>query len=78
MGFWELGGGVGAMRGLPLTPGNLALAAALVGWGGVSVQFQTLAVLADREIKSSLHLAGRLLSAALGALFSFLLAALLL
>ena len=78
IGFWELGGGVGAMRGLPLTPGTLALAGALVGWGGVSVLFQTQAVLADREIKSSLHLAGRLLSAALGALFSFLLGALLL
>ncbi|MBQ6273778.1 MAG: sporulation protein [Oscillospiraceae bacterium] len=71
LGFWELGGGVGALRGLPLTPGNLALAAALVGWGGVSVQFQTLAVLADSEIKSSPHLAGRLMSAVFGAALAY-------
>ncbi len=70
-GFWELGGGVGAMLGLPPTPGNLALAAALVGWGGVSVQFQTLAVLADSDAKTSLHLAGRLMSAAFGAALAY-------
>lgn len=70
-GFWELGGGVGALRGLPLTPGNLALAAGLVGWGGVSVHFQTLAVLADSSAKTSLHLAGRLMSAAFGAALAF-------
>ena len=74
LGFWELGSGVGALRGLPLTPGNLALSAALVGWGGVSVHLQTLASLADLPIKSGRHMAGRLLSAALGALFAWILA----
>ena len=67
LGFWELGGGVGALRGLSLSPTNLALAAALVGWGGVSVHFQTLAVLAEGHEKSSPHLAGRILSAFFGA-----------
>ena len=72
-GFWELGGGIGAMRGLPAVPGNLALAAGLVGWGGVSVQFQTLSVLTDSQCKTSLHLAGRFLSAGLGAGYAFVL-----
>ena len=70
IGFWELGGGIGALQGLQATPLNLALAAALVGWGGLSVHFQTLAAVADTEIKGTLHTAGRLCSA----LFSFLLA----
>ena len=70
-GLLELGGGVGAMRGLPATPENLALAAGLLGWGGVSVQFQTLAVIADSELKGALHFAGRLVSALLGALFAY-------
>ena len=71
LGFWELGGGIGALRGLAPTPGNLALAAGLVGWGGVSVQFQTLAVLADSDSKTSLHLAGRFMSAVFGAALAY-------
>ena len=69
-GFFELGGGIGALRGLPPTPQNLALAAALMGWGGLSVHFQTLSLIADRDIKSAPHTAGRLMSA----IWSFLLA----
>ena len=69
-GFFELGGGIGAMRGLAPTRENLALAAALMGWGGLSVHFQTLSLFADLEVKSAPHTAGRLLSA----VFSFLLA----
>lgn len=71
LGFWELGSGVGAMRGLPLTPAALALAAALVGWGGVSVLFQSLAVLTDLPVKSRPLLLGRVLSACLGAGYAF-------
>ena len=71
LGFWELGGGIGALRGLAPTPGNLALAAGLVGWGGVSVQFQTLTVLADSDAKTSLHLAGRFMSAVFGAALAY-------
>lgn len=70
-GFWELGGGIGAMRGLSATPGNLALAAVLVGWGGISVHFQTLAVLSESKAKASPHLTGRLLSAALGGALAY-------
>ncbi len=73
IGFWEIGGGIGALRGLPPTPLNLALAAAMVGWGGVSVQFQTLAVLAGSNIKGALHRTGRLSSAVLSFGLSYLL-----
>lgn len=66
-GLLELGSGAGAMRGLALNPGNLALAAWIIGWGGISVHFQTMAVIADDDIKSGLHFAGRLLSAFIGA-----------
>ena len=76
-GFLELGSGIGAMRGLAVSPANLAIAAGIVGWGGVSVHFQTYAVLADSDIKGGLHLAGRLIncavSAALGYIFGLLL-----
>ena len=78
LGFWELGSGVGALRGLPPSPENLALAAFLVGWGGVSVHFQSLAVFSDLPVNCERHLEGRILSAALGAAFARALAALLL
>ena len=52
-GVLELGTGIGAMQGLMPTPGNLALAAFLIGWGGVSVHCQTAAVIAGTDIKSA-------------------------
>lgn len=70
-GFFELGGGIGALRGLAPTPGHLALAAGLIGWGGISVQFQTLSVLSESGCKSSPQLAGRLMSAAIGAALAY-------
>ena len=76
IGFWELGSGIGALRGLSPTPIHLAIAAALVGWGGVSVHFQTLAVLSDTNIKGTLHTAGRLIHAILSFLIVFCLASL--
>jgi len=76
-GIFELGGGIGALRGLPPSPPNLALAAALMGWGGLSVHFQTLALIADRDIKSAPHTAGRFLSAGLSFLLAYGLAFLL-
>lgn len=73
LGFWELGSGVGELRGLALSPASLALAAGLVGWGGVSVLFQSLAVLADQPVKTGVMLLGRILSAVLGAVFAWVL-----
>ena len=62
-GVLELGSGAGAMQGLPASPLNLALAAGMLSWGGLSVHFQTMAVLSGSKIKGTLHLTGRLISA---------------
>lgn len=70
----ELGTGIGAMQGLTPTPGNLALAAFLIGWGGVSVHCQTAAVIAGTDIKSARHTVGRLLHGAISALCMWVLA----
>jgi sporulation integral membrane protein YlbJ len=70
-GILELGSGVGAMRGLAATPLNLALAAGMLGWGGLSVHFQTKAVIADSNIKGALHFAGRLISASIGMVLAY-------
>ena len=59
------------MQGLSVTPHNLALAAGIVGWGGVSVHMQTAAVLNGTNIKGALHFAGRLISAAIAAVLAF-------
>lgn len=71
-GFFELGSGVGALSGLAATPLNLALAAGILSWGGISVHFQTLSLIADTDIKSAPHFAGRAISAAVAAGLAFL------
>ena len=70
-GLFELGSGAAAMQGLRPCPESLALAAFLLGWGGISVQFQTLAVLAESKITGALHPAGRLMSAGFGAVLAY-------
>lgn len=71
IGVLELGSGVGAMRGLSLNAANLSLAAFLLGWGGISVHFQTRALLAGSEIKGALHFTGRLVSASIAAVTAY-------
>lgn len=71
-GLLELGSGAAAMQGLRRCPESFALAAFLLGWGGLSVQFQTLAVLADSSIKGTLHRTGRLLSAVFAAVTAYI------
>lgn len=71
MGILELGSGVGAMRGLYALPINLALAAFILGWGGLSVHFQTLALLTGSNIKGALHFAGRLISASIACVLAY-------
>jgi sporulation integral membrane protein YlbJ len=66
-GILELGSAIGAMEGLPPGRGTLALAAAVLGWGGLSVHCQTAAVLAETDLRLRLHTLGRVLAAALGA-----------
>jgi len=73
-GLLELGSGIGVMRGLAVTPLNLALASFILGWGGISVHFQTLAAISGTDIKCVRHLAGRLLSGCISAVITFLLA----
>lgn len=72
MGLFELGGGVGAMSGFEMNAQNLALAAFMVGFGGLSVHFQTLSLIADRDIKSTPQFFGRVLSAILAAVFAYI------
>ena len=71
-GLLELGSGVGAMQGLTASPLCLSLAAGIVGWGGLSVQMQTAAVLYDSNIKGTLYLTGRLISAILSSVLAYL------
>ena len=75
-GILELGSGIGAMQGLALNPYNLALCSFILSWGGISVQFQTMAVLADTDIKGVRHMAGRLISAVISAAITLLLSGL--
>ena len=70
-GFAELGSGIAALRGIPVTPANLAAAAFLLGWGGLSVHAQTLAAVAGTDIKGARHLMGRALCGCAAAVFAY-------
>ena len=70
-GLLELGSSVGAMAGLNISPLNMALAAGVLGWGGISVHFQTMSVMAGSKIKGTLHFAGRLISAVIAAVLAY-------
>lgn len=76
-GFLELGGGISAMSGLAPAPANLALASFVLGFGGLSVQCQTLSAVGETDIKISRHFAGRLLHGLISAGITFFLARLL-
>lgn len=76
-GILELGNGIVAMNGLSASPVNLALAAFILGWGGVSVHFQTLSVLGGTDIKTARYIIGRLVIALLGSALALLGAAVL-
>lgn len=70
-GLLELGSGIGSMAGLSVSPLNLALAAFILGWGGVSVHFQSFSVLAETDIKTARYIIGRLIIAVFGAILAF-------
>ena len=72
-GILELGGGIAAMRGLPPTPQALSMCAFVLGFGGLSVHCQTLAVLSGTKIRCARHFVGRICHGALSALYAFLL-----
>ena len=67
-GFFELGGGISALRGCTPRRLSFALASAIIGWGGLSVQLQSASAAAG--LPMARHLAARLLSALLGGLFA--------
>lgn len=60
LGFVELTSGVTALDG---SRGNLAWAAALLGWGGLSVHGQTAAVLSDTDLGLGRYFLGKILQA---------------
>lgn len=72
MGFFELSGGVSALRGIAYDPIVYAAASALIGWGGLSVHFQSMALLSDTKIKGALHFAGHLFSAVISFALTYL------
>ena len=73
-GFFEIGSAISPLRGLRPSRANLALAAAILGWGGLSVHCQTAALFCDSPVSLRRHALGRLCSAALSALLVLALA----
>lgn len=65
-GIIELGNGIGSMSGLTAGPLSLALAAFILGWGGISVHFQTFAMLDGTDIKTARYIIGRFVIALIG------------
>lgn len=66
-GFWELTGG---MARLPDSRAGFLQAAALLGWGGVSVHCQSAAVLEGTGLSMKKYLTGKALQAAISALLA--------
>lgn len=69
-GFFEIGGGISALRVCSATRVNFALCALIIGWGGISVHMQTSAAVSASKMKTARHFAGRLLSAVLSAVYA--------
>ncbi len=76
-GILELGNGIGSMAGMDITPINLALAAFILGWGGISVHFQTLSMVSGTDIKTARYVIGRFFAALIAAAAALLGAAIL-
>ena len=71
-GILELGNGIGSMTGLAISPINLALAAFILSWGGLSVHFQTFSMIAGTDIKTARYMIGRFLTALIAAALALL------
>lgn len=71
-GILELGNGIGSMSGLDIRPINLALAAFILSWGGLSVHFQTLSMVSGTDIKTARYMIGRLIIALIAASLALL------
>lgn len=66
-GALELSSGVGALAEVPATPEALALAAGLLGWGGLCVHFQSAAAASAAGLNAKGRLGGKLLHGVLSA-----------
>jgi len=71
MGLLELGCGIGAMAGAPITAQALTICSLLTGFGGLSVCMQTAGVLSDTGIKLRHHLFGRICCGGIGAFLTY-------
>ena len=71
LGFIELTGGVVRLGGGKT---DFVWAAALLGWGGLSVHGQTAAVLGDTDLKMGRYFLGKSLQALLSAMLAYMLA----
>lgn len=71
-GILELGNGIAALTGAECTPKALALAAFLLGWGSLSVHFQSFAMLDGVKFKAARYILGRLVIAVFGAVLAYL------
>lgn len=74
-GLFEIGNSIKEMQFLAVSPLNLALAAFVLGWGGISVHFQTFSIISDTDIKTARYVIGRLIIAIFAAITVFLTAA---
>lgn len=72
-GILELGSGIGSMYGLELSPLNLSLAAFILGWGGLSVHSQVLALIGDSGLSPAGHFWGKILHGVFSAALAMLL-----
>lgn len=70
-GFFEIGGGINALRACSASRINFALCALIIGWGGLSVHMQTAASVSGAKLKTARHFLGRLFSAGFSALYAF-------
>ena len=68
-GALELSSGIGAMAGLPLTPGSFAFGAFLLSWGGLCVHGQAGAAVG--ELKTRKRLGGKLLQGVFSAALAY-------
>ena len=71
-GLLELGSGIAALRGAPAAPVHLALAAFLLGFGGLSVHAQTAYAVSGAKIRCARHFAGRIVHGLLSAAYVLL------
>ena len=71
-GFLEVSTGSACLQGAPLTAGTAALAAFLLGWGGLSVHCQSLLFLVETDLSCRPYFLGKFLQGLLSALLAFL------